>query len=252
MISIDIDSFSPTAVYKTIWKGLRLGPSLDIVEVSPSGSGFHVIFKDEDYFTDLFLRKRLGDDDYRIAKMKMQSDSDFRRIISKIMEGFPDVIFRALLDDDAYRIRHSLKRLFMNSQVDICFWAKGEGISKVVYPSDENFINLKEIEKAETIEEVVKLAEASKLNKIKVKSYATFIPFNGSELKDKIDKVIHDIMDRDETFRARIYPSYLPDFDFALVIFSSDNDTAEKRGMWFINKVFPKGHYYKVKEMVQK
>jgi hypothetical protein len=215
MISIDIDSTSAVAVYKTIWKGLRLGLHLDVVEVSPSGSGFHVIFKDD-------------------------------------VSPISNIIYRALLEDDPYRLRHSIIRMFMNSQVDICFWAKAEGVSKVVYPSSENFINLEEIEKAETVEEVVKLAEASKLNELKVKSYATVIPFNGSELKDKIDKVINDIMDKDKSFRARIYPSYLPNFDFVLVAFSPDKDTAEKRGMWLVKKAFPEGHYYWIKEMVQK
>ncbi|MEM0162726.1 MAG: hypothetical protein QXO62_06660 [Thermoproteota archaeon] len=210
MISIDIDEFNVFTLYKTIWKGLKLGLKFERAEISPSGNGFHVIFSDE-------------------------------------VDDLENIIYRAILDDDPYRLRYSIKRYSMGGQVDICFSVKNKKKSKKI---EEKLLNLEELKKAERIEEVIKLAENSEVNKLKPEFYITVIPFDGEELREKVAKIIEDIEAKDESFKASIYRSYLKDYYYVIVIKSPDKNQAYQRGEWFLKilkKEFQYDTYYWVK-----
>ncbi|MBO3801777.1 MAG: hypothetical protein JTT12_05615 [Candidatus Brockarchaeota archaeon] len=203
MISIDIDEFNVFTLYKTIWKGLKLGLKFERAEISPSGNGFHVIFSDE-------------------------------------VDDLENIIYRAILDDDPYRLRYSIKRYSMGGQVDICFSVKNKKKSKKI---EEKLLNLEELKKAERIEEVIKLAENSEVNKLKPEFYITVIPFDGEELREKVAKIIEDIEAKDESFKASIYRSYLKDYYYVIVIKSPDKNQAYQRGEWFL-KILKKEFQY--------
>jgi|Deesub1362A_J573_1020465.scaffolds.fasta_scaffold00652_43 hypothetical protein len=46
-----------------------------------------------------------------------------------------------------------------------------------------------------------------------------------------------EIAEKDDTFRYKIYESkYINEFDYIVVVYSNDVDTAHKRGLWLVNK----------------
>lgn len=51
-------------------------------------------------------------------------------------------------------------------------------------------------------------------------------------------KVCRDTHNMDETFIYKIVDSWFDKYDYILIIYSKDKDTAYRRGMWLVKKVF--------------
>lgn len=44
------------------------------------------------------------------------------------------------------------------------------------------------------------------------------------------------IAEKDDTFRYNIVDSYIDEFDYIVIVYSNDRDTAHKRGLWLVDK----------------
>jgi hypothetical protein len=76
------------------------------------------------------------------------------------------------------------------------------------------------------------------LDKYHKKNFVGCITFNGSDLKDDIEKVMLDIAAKDPTFKYRMYPVWWPEFEWLIAIFTDDKDKAWKKITWIKNNIY--------------
>jgi len=223
MISVDLDRASILQllrVYFTAPRAFKLvtGREYDgkvSAETSPSGVGFHVM---------------------------LHAD----------VSPLEDLKIRALLWDDPVRIAYALRKWTLNPSerhVDLRFDEKSGG--KVVrIPLDsllspyastihvQHHVGVGEGEKAER--EVKALAEKLKpeIDKYKTPSFIGCISFKGDELHEALIKVCGEIAAKDQTFKWRIYPSFMPEWDWILSVFTTEKEKAWKRITWLKNRAY--------------
>ena len=212
--SIDIDSGSVKRLLLSLKKLLDLGLKIERVEISPSKTGFHIIVS----HPDLTLL---------------------------------DVIaIKALADSDPYALRFAIKRLALDSIVDICFERKGMSKERESIPIDIDLNELKQID-IKDIKSLNKLVEKyeKELKPMMKKTFMTIFEIP-DEREDEIKEILGDIADKDKSFRYKVYPNLYKDGKTKkiAVVFSKDEDTAHKRGMWFKHKVGIDSYWVKTLE----
>jgi hypothetical protein len=217
-VNVDLDESNPVLLLR-IWFNIpRLYPNANVeVYVSPSGVGWHVRT------------------DYNV--------SPFEYIVSQ-----------ALLWADPVRTQFALRKWYLSKgteeHLDLMFTEK-EGKSEVSVPfreillgyADEvllikELLDMGECEEADKkIKELAKKIEPD-LKPYHKKSYVGCIAFNGTELKDDIDKVMIEIAAKDPALRWRMYPVWWPEFEWLIAVFTDDKDAAWKKITWIKNKLF--------------
>lgn len=64
---------------------------------------------------------------------------------------------------------------------------------------------------------------------------------------DEIKRVCEDIRSKDSSFDFKIVKSKSLRYDYTLIVYSPDKDTAHRRGVWLINRVAAlRGKHYSV------
>lgn len=212
-IGVDIDSPSTYDLLFSYLKAKKLFPNTRItVSVSPSGSGFHLI-------------------------------------IHKKVSVLENIYYRIMLHDDPWRIILSLKKLFLNPQeeyFDIIFDSKWGNESKRI---DLEGILSKHVDDVKYIYDnwgsnkalrrLVELAEKIDGRIPKAKSWLTIFNFNGEDTKEMINKICEDTRKKDNSFKYKIYQSYMPYSQYVLVVSSPSKEKAYARGKW-LTMVFSK------------
>jgi len=215
MISVDLDRASPVLLLRAYITAKRMFPHVPIqVFVSSSGVGYHL------------------------------------KIPIKV--SIPENLkIRALLWDEPYRLYYALKKWALNPQekyIDLVFDEKNDGKEKPIdleailqpYKADVDdiykHIQNGETEKAE--EKVRKIAEHIKpqLDQHKRKQWVGCIAFKGDAKREALEEICGKIMQKDQTFKWRIYPCWFPEFDWILAVFTDDKNKAWKRLVWLKNK----------------
>jgi len=222
-IGIDLDSGDAFALLVVYLKCKKLFPNSKIeVEASSSRKGYHVV-------------------------------------VQKKVSFLENIYYRVMLGDDSNRVFLSLKKFFMNPEekyLDLMFEEKGG--KKVEKIDLEGMLkDYKEIEEIKenifnpnySLKRLLEISEEIKPKLPTISKWITAIPFP-MELKENVKKVCEDIWLRDLSFEYQIFQNFLPKGDLVLVIFSSDKDTAIRRGVWMCKKAL-KGNKlgYWVKEV---
>ena len=172
----------------------------------------------------------------------------------KILEVVPveqNLKIRALLWDDPVRLAYALKKWALNPQeayVDLCFDEKNLGketiinMQSILQPFNTQirqalqFLQTGETEKAEEIVHDVAEHIDPPIKSMKKNVWVCCITFNGDDLREKLEKVCGDISAKDVTFKWRMYPNFMPEWDWMLVIFTDNKDLGWRRLVWLKNK----------------
>lgn len=214
-MGIDIDKASPVYLLRAYLLLKRLYPKTPIeVFVSPSGVGFH-------------LR------------------------LYKEVPLLEDILVRALIFGDEIRLVYTLKKFFLHPKetaLDLMFSEKDGGKERHVdlagmlepYKREvakiEKFLRNDNSEKADSLVKEVADKIKPQLEKYKRKQYVGCIAFNGDDLREKLEEICLNIMERDRTFSWRCYPCWFPEFDFIIAVFTDDKKLAWRRIVWLKNR----------------
>jgi hypothetical protein len=161
-----------------------------------------------------------------------------------------DLKIRALLWDHADRLVYALKKWALNPQeayVDLVFDEKNKGKERILPLEDilncykkkvkeiMTLLDKGENEKADNkVRELAKKIEPS-IKEYKGKSYVGIIAFNDDHLREQLETVCTDIADVDTTFTWKMYPSWVPEYEWFLALFGTDKDQLWKRLVWLKN-----------------
>ena len=215
-ISVDLDHRSLVLLLRVYFMSKRLLPNVPMeVFVSSSGIGYHLKF-------------------YKVVTVE------------------EDLKIRALLCDDADRIVYALKKWALNpteAYVDLIFDEKAGG-KETLLPLEqilkENFADkineisglLENGENDLADEEVRVLADElkPKIEPFKKTQWVGCISFDGDDVREKLEKVCCDIVEKDKTFKWKVYSSFYPDHEWVLVLFDTEKDQLWKRLTWLKNK----------------
>ncbi len=215
MISVDLDRASPVQLLRVFITAKRMFPGVPIgTFVSASGVGYHI-------------------------KIPVKAS------IAKTLQ------VRALLWDEPYRLYYALKKWALHPDeryIDLVFDEKNDEREKPFnleamlepYKREVEQINehiqTGETEKAEELVRDVAKHIAPELSKHKRKQYIGCIAFKTDEIRDALEEICKKIMEKDKTFRWRLYPCWFPEFDWILAVFTDDKDLAWRRIVWLKNK----------------
>lgn len=214
-VSVDLDRANLVIFLRAYFSAKRLLPGVPSeVTVSPSGVGMHLkLFKEVTVEEDLKLR--------------------------------------ALLWDDPYRLYYALKKWALNGKeeyVDLVFDEKNEGLEVLVpledilKPHEKEVKNINELldqgKNEEADEEVKKLAKAiePQIAEYKKPCFVGCIAFKGDQLREDLEKICTGIAQRDDTFSWKMYPQWMPEWDWLLALFGDNKDRLWKRLVWLKNK----------------
>lgn len=214
-VSVEMDQVSTVLLVRAYLSAQRIMPDVPIdVTVSPSGVGFHI----------------------KIHKQVTIEE---------------DLKIRALLWDDPYRLYYALKKWALNPRekyIDLIFDEKRgsketpldlEGILRP-YKAEVNQINEAvhrgDTDRAEEITQKLAKDIEPQIQPFKRRQYVGCIAFKGDDRREQLEKICGDIMQRDPTFKWRIYPCWFPEFDWILGVFSDDKAQAWKRITWLKNR----------------
>jgi hypothetical protein len=213
-----LDDSSPVVLLRVWFNIPKLYPGAHVeVYVSPSGVGWHVI-------------------------------TDFQ------VNNFDYITSQALLWADPVRTQYALRKMYLSGgkeeHLDLMFNEK-EGrkevyvpfaliLSKFTQEVNQIAINLKEGEYELADQNIKDLAKkiSPELDVYHKKNFVGCITFNGSDLKDDIEKVMLDIAAKDPSFKYRMYPVWWPEFEWMIAVFTDDKDLAWKKISWIKNKVY--------------
>ena len=216
-VNVDLDDSSPVILLRVWFNIPRLYPGANVeVYVSPSGVGWHV------------------KTDYEV-------------------DPFNYIVSQALLWADPVRTQYALRKMYLNpgeAHLDLMFNEK-EGKSEVHVPFRKILSNydweVKKIvmrldkgENEQADQEIKDLAKkiSPELDKYHKASYVGCITFNGTDLKDDLEKVMLEIAAKDPSFRYRFYPVWWPEFEWMIAVFTDDKDKAWKKITWIKNKTY--------------
>jgi len=216
-VNVDLDDSSPVILLRVWFNIPRLYPGANVeVYVSPSGVGWHV------------------KTDYQV-------------------DPFNYVVSQALLWADPVRTQYALRKMYLNPEeahLDLMFNEK-EGKEEVHVPFREildkfaaqvNAITwmLKSGENDLADTQIKDLAKkiSPELDKYHKKSFVGCITFNGTDLKDDLEKVMLEIAAKDPSFRYRFYPVWWPEFEWMIAVFTDDKDKAWRKITWIKNKAY--------------
>lgn len=215
MVSVDLDRASPVLLLRAYLTAKRMFPNVPIqVFVSASGVGFHL-------------------------KIPIQVTIE------------ENLKIRALLWDEPYRLYYALKKWALNPReqyIDLVFDEKCGGKEKPIplddmlkpYKADIDkiykHIQNGQTEKAEEhIQKIAKQIEP-KLAKYKKPQWVGCIAFKGDQLRDNLEEICKNIMEKDSTFSWKLYPCWWPGFDWILAVFADSKNKAWQRIVWLKNK----------------
>ncbi len=234
MITVDLDRessihllrvfFNVPRVYALVrriglerfFKSQELQLSELTVTFSPSGVGYHIkIPRTVSVLENLKIRALLWDDPYRLLYA-------FKKWTLNPDEKYVDLCF----DEKAGRKEENLDLLGMIHELE-----SPEFVTTLLY-----LIRKERVEEADKM--VNQLAEKLNphLNKIRGPMWVCCIAFNGNELREKLEKICSDIAQNDSTFKYRFYPSFFPEFEWLVSLFTHDKDVGWKRLVWLKNK----------------
>jgi hypothetical protein len=220
-ISVDLDHSSIVQLLRVFFSTRRMLPGVPMeITVSSSGVGFHIkLFKQVTVEEDLKIR--------------------------------------ALLWDHADRLVYALKKWALNPgevYVDLCFDEKNQG-KECVLPLEQilndgykmeveninEFLIRGENEKAD--QEVKELAQKiePQIKPFKKASYVGCLTFKGEDLREDLEKICGNIAAKDSSFTWKVYPVWMPEWDWMLALFGDDKDVLWKRLVWFKNKACKDG-----------
>jgi hypothetical protein len=134
--------------------------------------------------------------------------------------------------------------------VDLIFDEKNEGKERIL--PLENILKgyVKEVKKINDLldmgengaadQEVKALAKKiePEIKPYKKASYVGCILFKGEDLREDLEKVCTDIMNKDPTFRWKMYPQWLPEWDWSLSLFGDDRDKLWQKLVWLKNNAY--------------
>lgn len=214
-VSVDLDRASVVHLLRVYFSAKRILPNVPLeLTVSPSGVGFH-----------LKLHKQVTIEE--------------------------DLKIRALLWDHADRLVYALKKWALNQNekyVDLVFDEKNEGVERplpleeILKPQEKEVTNINDLldrgENEKADEEIKKLAKEiePQVGTYKGRQYVGCIAFKGDEVREPLEKVCTDIAEKDNTFTWKLYPAWMPEWDWFLALFDSDKDRLWKRLVWLKNK----------------
>jgi hypothetical protein len=218
LVSVDLDHDSVVQLLRVYFSAKRILPGVPIeIKVSSSGVGYHI---------KLFKQVTIED----------------------------NLKIRALLWDHADRLVYALKKWALNpgeAYVDLIFDEKNEG-KEVILPLEqilkENHI--KEVKKINDLlnngengaadQEVKALAKSiePQIKPFKKASYVGCILFKGDDLREDLEKVCTDISAKDPSFRWKVYPQWLPEWDWSLSLFGDDKDKLWQKLVWLKNNAY--------------
>lgn len=179
------------------------------------------------------------------------SGKGFHIKIDESVSVIEDIFIRALYNDDPYRLRYSLKRFYVSRDpnvLDILFDVKtGKerkklDMDKILAQYKEEVDEILKLIKQECYEEVDSMInELSKKVNIPISElYVGCIAFKSNDVMNEIKKICSDIAMKDEMFKFSIMKSFLPDWDWILLIYADNKDDAWKKITWFVNKTILK------------
>jgi hypothetical protein len=213
-VSVDLDRADLVMFLRAYFSSKRLLPSVPSeITVSPTGVGMHLkLFKQVTVEEDLKLR--------------------------------------ALLWDDPYRLYYALKKWALGEKdyVDLVFDEKNDRketlipLEDILKPHEKEVENInKLLEKGENEkadEEVKKLAKEiePQIAKYKRTCFVGCLAFKGDQLREDLEKICTDIMQRDNTWSWKCYPCWFPDFDWIIAVFTDDRQKAWKKITWLKNR----------------
>ena len=217
-ISVDLDHNSVVLLLRVYFSAKRLVPGYVFgVKVSSSGVGYHI----------------------KIPKQVTVEE---------------DLKIRALLWDHADRLVYALKKWALNPNeeyVDLIFDEKNngkevelplEGLLELFYIKEVTEINdlLDKGENGAADEKVKQLAKKiePQIKPYKKPSYVGCLAFKGEDLREDIEKVLTEIASKDSSFTWKVYPQWMPEWDWMVALFGDDKDNLWKRLVWLKNKAY--------------
>ena len=217
MISVDLDRASPVLLLRAYLSAKRIIPNVPIeVFTSPSGVGFHIK-------------------------------------IHKQVTIEQNLKLRALLWDEPYRLYYALKKWALNPReeyVDLVFDEKNDGKEKridmdaILKPYKREVQKISELvqkgetEKAEELVQKVARAIEPELDKHKRPQFVGCIAFKTDELRDQLEEICKNIMEKDKAFSWKLYPCWFPEFDWILAVFTDDKNKAWEKIVWLKNNAY--------------
>jgi hypothetical protein len=217
-INVDLDESNPVLLLRVWFNIPRLYKGANVeVYVSPSGVGWHVR------------------SDYNALPLEY-------------------IISQALLWADPVRTQFALRKWYLSNgkeeHLDLMFNEK-EGKAEVYVPFREILAHY--ADDVKVIEELLDMGDNEEADK-KIKelakkvepelkpyhksSFVGCIAFNGTELKDDVEKVMIEIAAKDDSLRWRLYPVWWPEFEWLIAVFTDDKDVAWKKITWLKNKLY--------------
>jgi hypothetical protein len=218
LVSVDLDHNSIVQLLRVYFSGKRLLPGVPLeIKVSSSGVGFHIKF--------------------------------FKRVTIE-----EDLKIRALLWDHADRLVYALKKWALNpaeQYVDLVFDEKNEGKERVL-PLEQILTqnHSKEVKKINDLlnmgengaadQQVKALAKKiePEIKPYKKPSYVGCLTFKGDDLREDLEKCCTAIADKDQSFRWKVYPVWMPEWEWMLALFADDKDLLWKRLVWLKNNAY--------------
>ena len=226
-VNIDLDSRDIANMLLTYFKSQKIFLKSKIsVEVSSSGSGFHILIP-----------------------------------LSREISFNENIKYRALLNDCSERIRLSITKNIMNDKEehDLIFTEKAGKKVKIINmelifkPHSELINQINENWETNKALELIEILAKKIERKIPLKKgYVTSIGIKGKVLLERLKKIAGDIYIKDKTFKYRFFNSYFPKSDYIFCVFSKNKNQAMQRGAWVrrvIKKELNKEILYYVKKI---